>query len=120
MAAGPDDSSRDPGKPVVRRGEIWWARLDKTRPVVIMHRDFAGRHLGAVLAVPLTTTIRNVPTEVRLGPEHGLDRECVASLDNLTLLTRSRLGSRVGQLAEPTMDEMCRALAVAVGCSNRI
>ena len=104
--------------PVPRRGEIWYARLDKTRPVVIMHRDFAGRHLSAVLAAPLTTTIRNIPTEVRLGPEQGLDRECVASLDNVMLLSRSRLESRIGQLGDASMDDLCQSLLIAVNCST--
>jgi mRNA interferase MazF len=113
MAATPATAARVP-----RRGEIWYAHLDKLRPVVVMHRDFAGRHLGAVLAAPLTTTIRNIPTEVRLGPEHGVDRQCVASLDNLTLLSRSRFERRIGQLNEETMGHLCRALAVAVACPS--
>lgn len=107
-----------PAAKTPRRGEIWYAHLDKLRPVVVMHRDFGGRHLDAVLAAPLTTTIRDIPTEVRLGPEHGLDRQCVASLDNLTLLRRSRLERRIGQLNDETMGHLCRALAVAVACPS--
>lgn len=102
---------------VPRRGEIWYARLDKVRPVVVMHRDFAGRSLGAILVAPLTTTIRDIPTAVRLGIAHGLDRDCVALLDNLTLLHRDRLEHRLGQLDEATMKQMCQALAIAVGCN---
>ncbi|MEX2624764.1 MAG: type II toxin-antitoxin system PemK/MazF family toxin [Acidimicrobiia bacterium] len=101
---------------IPRRGEIWYARLDRLRPVVVMHRDFAGRNLGAVLVAPLTTTIRDIPTAVRLGPDQGLDRECIASLDNLTLLSRDRLESRQGEVDAPTMTALCRALAVALAC----
>jgi mRNA interferase MazF len=90
--------------------------MDKIRPVVVMHRDFAGRNLGAVLVAPLTTTIREIPTGVRLGASHGLDRDCMASLDNLTLLTRDRLDYRLGQVDATTMVDLCRALAIAVGC----
>ncbi len=79
-----------------RRGDLWLADLDKRRPVVIMHRDFAGRRLSAVLAAPLTSTIRDIPTAVRLGAADGLDRECIASLDNLTLVRRTDLHSRIG------------------------
>ncbi len=111
----PPDQSQ--GSKVPRRGDIWYARLDKVRPVVVMHRDFAGRSLGAVLVAPLTTTIRDIPTAVRLGTAHGLDRECMASLDNLTLLSRDRLEQRLGQLNESTMNELCRALGIAVGCT---
>ena len=90
--------------------------MDKMRPAVIMHRDFGGRVLNAVLVAPLTTTIRDVPTAVRLGPADGIDRECVASLDNLTLLRKDRLRALVARLSEERMAELCNALAIAVGC----
>lgn len=100
-----------------RRGEIWLVEMDKPRPVVVMHRDFAGRHLNAVLAAPLTSTLLDIPTAVRLGPEDGLDRECIASLDNLTLLRRSTFVHRIGMLPPERMSELCRALAIAVACN---
>lgn len=99
-----------------RRGEIWLADLDKLRPAVVMHRDFAGRALDAVLVAPLTTTIRDIPTAVRLGPADGIDRECIASLDNLTLLRKDRFLRRIGALSEERMTQLCQALAIAVAC----
>lgn len=99
-----------------RRGEIWLTEMDKPRPAVVMHRDFAGRRLSAVLVVPLTTTLRDIPTAVRLGPDDGVDRECVAPLDNLTALPRDRFIHRIGQLPDARMHELCRALAVALAC----
>jgi mRNA interferase MazF len=99
-----------------RRGEIWLAELDTQRPAVVMHRDFAGRSLNAVLVAPLTSTIRDVPTAVRLGPGGRVDRDCVAALDSLTLLRRDRFVRRVGALGPDRMAELCRALAVAVAC----
>lgn len=99
-----------------RRGEIWLAELDKLRPAVVMHRDFAGRSLNAVLVAPLTSTLRDIPTAVRLGPDDGVDRDCVASLDNLTLLRRDRFVHRIGALSASRMEDLCRALAVAVAC----
>jgi mRNA interferase MazF len=92
--------------------------MDKLRPVVVMHRDFAGRSLNAVLVAPLTSTIRDIPTAVRLGPEDGLDRECIAALDNLTLLRTDRFKQLAGRLTEVRMEELCRALAVAVACKD--
>lgn len=86
------------------------------RPVVVMHRDFAAQHLNAVLVAPLTSTIRDIPTAVRLGPSDGLDRDCIAALDNLSLVRQSEFVHRIGQLAPSRMEELCRALATAVGC----
>ncbi len=88
--------------------------MDKLRPAVVMHRDFAGRALNAVLVAPLTTTIRDIPTAVRLGPADGIDRDCVATLDNLTLLRRERFVQRIGLLGPERMTDLCRALATAV------
>ncbi len=90
--------------------------MDKLRPAVVMHRDFAGRALSAVLVAPLTTTIRDIPTAVRLGVQEGIDRDCVAALDNLTLLSKGRFVRCVGLLAPERMAELCRALAIAVSC----
>jgi mRNA interferase MazF len=106
------------GSPRPRRGEIWLAELDKTRPAVVMHRDFAGRSLHAVLVAPLTSTIRDIPTAVRLGPDDGIDRDCVAMLDALTLLPKDRLVRRVGLLSVERMAELCDALAIAVACDR--
>jgi mRNA interferase MazF len=91
--------------------------MDKLRPVVVMHRNFAGRSLNAVLVAPLTSTLRDIPTAVRLGPEDGLDRECIAALDSLTLLRKDRFKQLAGRLTDDRMEELCRALAVAVACS---
>ncbi len=102
--------------PAPARGEIWIVDLDKRRPAVVMHRDIAGQLLSAVLVAPVTTSVRDLPTFVRLGPVDGLDRDCAASLDNLTLASRTRFVARVGTVSRARMDELCAALAVAVGC----
>lgn len=90
--------------------------MDKPRPAVVMHRDFAGRSLNAVLVAPLTTTIRDIPTAVRLGAADGIDRDCVAMLDALTLLPKDRFVRRVGLLSGARMTELCDALAIALAC----
>lgn len=90
--------------------------MDKKRPAVVMHRDFAGRTLNDVLVAPLTTTIRDIPTAVRLGTADGVDRDCIALLDALTLLRKDRLLQRIGVLSPERMSELCAALAVAVAC----
>jgi len=90
--------------------------MDKLRPAIVMHRDFAGRSLNALLVAPLTTTIRDIPTAVRLGPADGVDRDCVAMLDALTLLRQDRFVQRLGQLSAERMTQLCDALAIAVAC----
>ena len=102
------------------RGEVWIARLDKVRPVVVMHRDVAGRYLNRILVVPVTTTNRDIPTNVALqAGEGGLTRPSVATVDNMTLAPKAVLINPVGRLSESRMTQLCDALAIAVACSRR-
>jgi mRNA interferase MazF len=105
--------------PAPRRGEVWLARLDKVRPVVVLTRDPFGRVLRSVIAAPVTTTIRNISTEVVLGASDGLRTRSVASVDNLQLVSRDRLVRRIGRVTAPSMTAICRAVAIATGCGAR-
>jgi mRNA interferase MazF len=105
-------------EPSPRRGEVWLARLDKVRPVVVLTRDPLGALLHGVIGAPVTSTVRGLSTEVPLGPEDGLRVDSVVNLDNLQLVARSRLVRRVGRARASTMGSICRALAIAVGCDS--
>jgi mRNA interferase MazF len=50
--------------PEPRRGEVWLAKLDKVRPVIVLTRDPMGRHLNSVIVAPVTSTVRGLATEV--------------------------------------------------------
>lgn len=73
--------------------------------------------LNALLAVPATRTIREIPTEVVLDKRDGMPEECALSLDNLTLLPKELFRTRITRLTVERMNEVCRALALASGCS---
>ena len=102
--------------PAPRRGEVWLARLDKMSPMVVLTRDPMGRLLNAVIAAPVTSTVRGLSTEVRVGPEDGVRIESVANLDNVQLVARSRFVRRVGRARSSTMSAICEALSIAVIC----
>lgn len=103
-------------EPIPRRGEVWLAQLDKRRPVVVLTRDPMGRFLNRVTCVPITSNIRNTTTEVPIGPEAGISMASVATLDNIRQVDRDRLVRRVGHVRASTMQALCRALAIAIGC----
>jgi mRNA interferase MazF len=102
----------------VRRGEVWLADLDKTRPVIVLTRDPLGRLLHSVIVAPVTSTIRGLSTEVPLGHEDGIRHKSVANLDNVQLLGRDRLRRRIGRVRPSTMKAVCTALSVAVDCTT--
>lgn len=100
------------------RGEVWWYEHPDAgrRPFLVLTRDEAIPVVNQVLAVPLTRTIRSIPTEVRLGPQDGLPGECVAVLDNVTTVRRALLTDRITTLGPERMREVCDALGHAAAC----
>ncbi len=61
----------------MKRGEVRWykfPRPDKRRPVLILTRDSALEFLGEVTVAPITTTVRDIPSEVPLTPADGMPR----------------------------------------------
>jgi mRNA interferase MazF len=65
----------------------------------------------------LTSTIRGVASEVALGTEDGLKQPCAVNLHNIVTVPKEGLGRRVAQLDESRLDEICAAIAFALGCS---
>lgn len=76
-----------------------------------------GRLLHSVICAPITSNIRGLTTEVRIGPESGLSDESVANFDNTLLLSRTLLIRRIGRAPDDVMEESCAALMKAIGCS---
>ena len=72
--------------------------------------------LKQIVVAPVTRTIRGIPTEVPLGPLHGLPQECVASFDNLQPIRRSLLSERVGVLGIEDVSAICQALRALADC----
>lgn len=83
------------------------------RPVLLLSRDQAYRVLKRVTVAEVSTTIRNIPVEVDLGRDEGLERSSVASVDNIHAVAISRLSSKVGQLSGERAWEVERALGYA-------
>jgi len=99
------------------QGELWWAEAEnKRRPVLVVTRTEAIGVLTWLVVAPVTRTIRDIPTEIRLGPRHGLPDDCVASMDNLQPLRRSFLSERIGRLGADETDEICRGLRALADC----
>jgi mRNA interferase MazF len=77
---------------------IYVARLDKARPVVMLTREVVRPHLTRVTVAPITTTIRGLSTEVRLGRANGLARPSVISCDDIVTVPKTVLGRQIGYL----------------------
>jgi len=105
----------------LERGEVRLYRFappDKERPVLILTRTSAIAYLSRVTVAPITSTIRGVPSEVRLGPDDGMRQDCAANLHNVMTVSQQGVGRRLSQLTPARMREVCAALAFAVGCER--
>lgn len=106
----------------MRRGEIYWHRFerpDKRRPVLVLTRASLAGHLSTVTVAALTRTIRNVASEVAVGPEHGLPARCAVNLHQVFTLRRPELGPYVTNLPDDAMVNVDRALVFALGVGER-
>ncbi len=92
---------------------IHLARLDTVRPVVILTRELVRPHLDQVTVAPITTTIRGLSSEVRVGLDNGLDRDGVISCDNVTTVPVRALGRHVGFLLPTQEPQLSGAIHAA-------
>lgn len=105
----------------VARGEIWqyaFTRPDTRRPVLVISRQDVIGLLHTVMVAPITSTVRGAPSEVLVGAPEGLKHDSAINLDHVQTVEQSRLVRRIGQASPATMRQVCRALAIAVGCAD--
>ena len=100
------------------RGDIFWHEPpeEPTRPVLVLTRQAGTEVMAKVLAVPATTSARGIPTEVRLGTQDGMPKDCVLSLDNLAPVRKAHLTRRITTLSAGRLAEVCQALRDATDC----
>jgi mRNA interferase MazF len=88
--------------------------------VLLLSRNDAYQYLSKFIVAEITTTIRAIPVEVRLGPEEGLQQACVANLDNVRTVARAWLASKAGIVAPARRREVKRALGYALAWEELI
>ena len=102
----------------MKRGEVRWYTFkvpDKRRPVLILTRDSAIGLLNAVTIAPITSTVRDIPTEVYLTPVDGMHAECAVNLDNVQTVPKGNLGPLIAILPSERMEEVKQAIRIALG-----
>jgi mRNA interferase MazF len=104
--------------PVINRGDVWWADVpgDNVSPVLVLTRQRFTSRVTSLLVARVTTTVRNIPTEVVLDADDGLPRTCAANFDNVFTLQRRRFTNRISRLSDDRLREVCRAYRFAAGC----
>ena len=105
----------------MKRGDVRWytfGKPDKRRPVVVLTRDSIIPHIGEVTVAPVTSTIRDIPSEVLLDREDGLPKECAINCDHLQTVAKGRIGSLITTLSAARMREVRAAIAFAIALNE--
>ncbi len=92
---------------------IHLARLDKTRPVLVLTRELVRPHLTRVTVAPITSRIRGLSTEVPVGAANGLEHDSVVSCDNIATILKTALGRQLGYLLPEQEPDLAEAIRMA-------
>lgn len=101
----------------MKRGEVRWYKFkhpDKKRPVVVLTRNSILEYLGEVTVAPVTSTIRDIPSEVLLSRLDGMQNDCAVNCDHLQTVSKSNIGSLIATLSKVKLDEIRNAIGFAL------
>jgi mRNA interferase MazF len=101
----------------MNRGEVRWYKFthpDKRRPVLILTRDSVLEYIGEVTVVPVTSTVRNLPSQVLLSRHDGMPRDCAITCDHIQTVSKAKIGSLITALSTSKMVEVRKAVAFAL------
>ena len=101
----------------MKRAEIRWYKFkspDKKRPVLILTRDSIIAYLGEITVAPITSTIREIPSEVLLSQNDGMSRDCAINCDHIQTVARAKIGRIITTLTEEKMERVRDAIKFAL------
>ncbi|HCE43357.1 MAG TPA: PemK family transcriptional regulator [Lentisphaeria bacterium] len=93
----------------MKRGEVRWYKFhppDRNRPVLIISRDSVIGYLNEITIAPITTTIRDIPSEVILSEEDGMQKECAVNCDHIQTVSKHKVGNLITSLNSSRMREV--------------
>ena len=101
----------------MKRGDVRWYKFkspDKKRPVVILMRSNMLDYLGEVTVAPITSTIREIPSEVFLSHEDGMRNDCAINCDHIQTVSKAKIGSLITTLSKEKLVEIRNAVCFAL------
>jgi mRNA interferase MazF len=101
----------------MKRGEIRWYKFthpDKKRPILILTRNSILDYLGEVTVAPITTTIRDIPSEVILTQREGMPTDCAVNLDHIQTVSKGKIGPLITTISSEKLKEVAGAVRFAL------
>ncbi len=101
----------------MRRGEIRWYEFrppDKKRPVLILTRNSILEYLAEVTVAPITSTIRDIPSEVTLSRNDGMPKDCAVNCDHMQTVSKGKIGSLITTLSSDKLKQVRETIQFAL------
>ena len=112
------------GEALPRRGEVWWVRVDKRRPAVVVQTDKVREsRVRSFLVVPLTSRfhLADLPGNVQLSRQAtGLPKASVANVYDVQKALRADFLERAGALSAESLAslELPAAAPASIPCAG--
>ena len=101
----------------MKRGEIRWYKFklpDKRRPVLILTRDSVLEYLGEVTVAPITSTVRDIPSEIFLSKQDGMPKDCAINFDHIQTVSKGKIGTLLTTLSTNKLEQVREAVLFAL------
>ncbi len=101
----------------MKRGEIRWYKFkspDRKRPVLILTRDSILEYLEEVTIAPITSTVRDIPSEVSLSRHEGMKKDCAINLDHIQTVSKGKIGSLITTISQEKLKQVRKAISFAL------
>jgi mRNA interferase MazF len=99
----------------MKRGEVWWAQVDKRRPVVLLSRNEAYEVRALIIVAPVTTVVRGFAAEIKIGRAEGLPQSGVVNCDWIATIPKVDLLERAGALSSAKIAQLQASLMFVLG-----
>jgi mRNA-degrading endonuclease toxin of MazEF toxin-antitoxin module len=101
----------------LRRGDIWMVDFGPAighHSALLVSRTGSMRRRWRAIVALITSEGIGLPTEVPVGPQHGLTRDSVIDCEDLYTVASVDVVQQVGDIDQDTQDAVDRALRVAL------
>lgn len=102
----------------MKRGEVWWVdfasssggEVQKRRPAIIVSNNAANQYANRIQVVPVTSNISKLyPCDAEVTVAN---KAAKAMADQLTTVSKMRLGKKLGELSEADIQQVQTAMRV--------
>ena len=81
---------------------------------MILTRNSILDYLGKVTIAPITSTVRDIPTEVCLSKDEGMQRDCAINFDHIQTVSKKKIGSLITRLSSEKLQQASEAISFAL------